>query len=121
MAVQMHMNSMGTPMHNMPPVMGMQPAYYGGPVPMVQQKPTIIQINKQNNNEIHCNFCQKQTGNLVEKRIGCAAIACAFIHIPFFGPFFFMVCLDDKYKDTDTICVVCRQLKHRVEGDICKK
>ena len=78
-------------------------------------------INKQNNNEIHCNFCQKQTGNLVEKRIGCAAIACAFIHIPFFGPFFFMVCLDDKYKDTDTICVVCRQLKHRVEGDICKK
>ena len=108
------------PPQNIQP-MYMQPAYIGPLPPMRQPPPTIISIGEGSNGKSFCNICQRNTGQYVEKTIGCAVVTCSLVHMLLIGPFFFIVCLADKYKDIDTFCSDCKQLKHSVPGDACKK
>ena len=97
------------PMYGQP--MYGQPGYMSQPPPPMQQGPTIITINGNNNNGTPCQFCGTNTHNATRKKVGCVAILWGLLLLWLTGFLCCLPCCMDQCKDTELVCTKCQQIK----------
>ena len=107
----------GQPMYGQP--MYGQPGFMQPPPPQVQQGPTIITIQGNNNDGSSCQFCGTNTGNMIRKKVGCTAILWGLFLLWLTGFLCCLPCCMDSCKDTEIVCIKCNQIKNEIPASFC--
>jgi hypothetical protein len=103
----------GQPVYGQP----MQPMYMQTPAPPIQQNPIIIINNNKGASGIHCQQCGHETAQIERKTIGCVAISWGVAYCCLTGIFCFLPCIQNRYKDTELVCIKCQTVKHTIPAD----
>ena len=114
------MNQPMAPMAPMAPAYGAPPPAYYPPPPAANTGPTVISIGGGDSSGSPCPVCQKETGVIPRKKLGCVNFAwCIILFLTTGWLWCIPICCGEGCKDTEILCIKCQTVKQTVPGNFC--